>query len=418
MIAAMNAIGPAPTSRHLRLAPVGTIGRFEILGRLAVGGMAEIFLARETGPRSAHRELVVKRVLPQATGSKTHVESFVHEATLCMRLRHPGICAIYEFGEEDETFFLAMEYVDGVSLRDLADRAQAQGGLPVPLAVKIIADVAGALHHAHTAVGEDGEPLGIVHRDVTPENIMVSFDGTVKLIDFGVAKARTQTLQTQKGELKGKFAYMSPEQYQGGALDGRADVFSLGVCLYEALLGGTLFARESEFETVAAILFGESPGSVRESRADVPEAIDVIARRAIEKDREARFATAEAMQLALLRYLASEGALVRDADVAALVRELFPERAAEGPKLDRSPIRRTLRDDLVDVRESTGRYELEYLADSVELDLGKESRRKGRAVAVLGVLVIVAALAALGWSLRAAPVEGGPQSAVVAPESP
>jgi serine/threonine-protein kinase len=320
-----------------------------------------------------------------------------------MRLRHPSICAIYEFGEEDESFFLAMEYVDGVSLRDLADRAQSQGGLPVEVAVKIIADVAGALHHAHTAPGDDGEPLGIVHRDVTPENIMVSFDGTVKLIDFGVAKARTQTLHTQKGELKGKFAYMSPEQYQGGALDGRADVFSLGVCLYEALLGGTLFARESEFETVAAILFGESPGSVRASRADVPEAVDAIARRAIEKDREARFETAAEMQLALLRYLAASDALVRDIDVAEWVTGLFPERAAEGPKLDRSPIRRTLRDDVIDVRDATGRYELEYMVDSVELDLGKVSRRKQRAVGLLGVLVVIGALTALGLALHSAP---------------
>jgi serine/threonine-protein kinase len=414
----MNAMGHARASGHLRLAPVGTIGRYEILGRLAVGGMAEIFLARETGPRSAHRELVVKRILPQASGNETHVESFVHEATLCMRLRHPSICAIYEFGEEDESFFLAMEYVDGVSLRDLADRAQVEGGLPVPVAVKIIADVAGALHHAHTACGDDGAPLGIVHRDVTPENVMVSFDGAVKLIDFGVAKARTQTHLTQKGELKGKFAYMSPEQYQGGALDGRADVFSLGVCLYEALLGGTLFARETEFETVAAILFGESPGSVRASRADVPEAVDAIARRAIEKDRDARFETAGEMQLELLRYLAACDALVRDVDVAAWVRRLFPERTVEGPKLDRSPIRRTLRDDVIEVRDSTGRYELEYLVDSVELDLGKVSRRKQRAIGLVGALIVLGALGALGWALHSAPPAPGVEETASAPEGP
>jgi serine/threonine-protein kinase len=418
MLSSMNATGRARVAPHLRLAKVGTIGRFDILGRLAVGGMAEIFLARETGPRSSQRELVVKRVLPQAAGNATHVESFVHEATLCMRLRHPSICAIYEFGQEDESFFLAMEYVDGVSLRDLADRAQTKGGLPVALAVKIIADVAGALHHAHRALGDDGEPLGIVHRDVTPENIMVSFDGTVKLIDFGVAKARTQVLQTQKGELKGKFAYMSPEQYQGGSLDGRADVFSLGVCLYEALLGGTLFARDSEFETVAAILFGESPGSVRATRADVPEAIDAIARRAIEKDREARFETAEAMQVELLRYLAAVDGLVRDTDVAELVVALFPERAAEGPKLDRSPMRRTLRDDLIDVRESTGRYELEYMVDSIEMDLGKASRRKERAIAVVCVLLVASALAALGWSLRSSPPADEGTSPIAAPANP
>jgi serine/threonine-protein kinase len=211
---------------------------------------------------------------------------------------------------------------------------------------------------------------------------------------------------------------MSPEQYQGGSLDGRADVFSLGVCLYEALLGGTLFARDSEFETVAAILFGESPGSVRATRADVPEAIDAIARRAIEKDREARFETAEAMQVELLRYLAAVDGLVRDTDVAELVVALFPERAAEGPKLDRSPMRRTLRDDLIDVRESTGRYELEYMVDSIEMDLGKASRRKERAIAVVCVLLVASALAALGWSLRSSPPADEGTSPIAAPANP
>jgi eukaryotic-like serine/threonine-protein kinase len=385
---------------YARLAPVGTIGRYEIIGRLAVGGMAEIFLGRETGPRSASRELVVKRILPKATESAMHVESFVHEATLGMRLRHPVICAIYEFGQEDESFYLAMEYVDGVSLRDFADRALEHGGLPVPIAAKIVADVAGALHHAHTATGDDGVPLGIVHRDVTPENIMIGFDGTVKLLDFGIAKGRSQTLQTQQGELKGKFAYMSPEQYQGSELDGRADVFSLGVCLYEALVGGTLFARGSEFETVAAILFGDSPPSVRDSRADVPEAIDAVARRAIAKSRDERFQSAEELQLALLTHLANSGWVVRETEIAALAVELFPRRAVDGPKLDRSPIRRTLRDDGFErVRESTDRYDLESMVDSVELDLGRDSRRKGMAIGFMALLVVVLAFSALGYSL-------------------
>ncbi len=407
--------GAARVSGVARLAPVGTIGRYEIVGRIAVGGMAEIFLGRETGPRAAQRELVVKRILPKAHDSETHVESFVHEATLCMRLRHPVICAIYEFGQEGESFYIAMEYVHGVSLRELADRARAQGGLPVPIAAKIVADVAGALHYAHTARGDDGEPLGIVHRDVTPENIMIGFDGTVKLLDFGIAKARSQTQKTQQGELKGKFAYMSPEQYQGSDLDGRADVFSLGVCLHEALVGGTLFARGSEFETVAAILFGETPPSVRETRPEVPEAIDAIARLALAKAREQRFQTAEEMQLALLRFLSATRSIVREAEVAALATELFPKRAAEGPKLDRSPIRRTLRDDRIErTRDDTDRYELESIVDSVEIDLGKVSRRKGRAIAAVAFLVVAGALFALGHSL----VSSGPPPPAAASPAP
>ncbi len=266
------------------LSPIGRIGRYDIVGRLASGGMAEIFLARESGPETVQRHVVVKRVLPHAAEDPKMVDMFVHEARLSMNLSHPNICPIYEFGEASGGFFLAMEWVRGVSLRDLIDEVKEP--LPVDFVVRVFAEIAAALHHAHTRTDGRGQPLAIVHRDVTPENIMIGFDGVPKLLDFGVAKAATQTHKTEAGNLKGKFAYISPEQYQGQILDGRSDVFSLGVSLFEALTGENMYARASEYETVAAIVLDPSVPSARARRPDVPDELDSIVRAALAKERE------------------------------------------------------------------------------------------------------------------------------------
>lgn len=327
-------------SQIAQLSPVGRIGRYEILGRLATGGMAEIFLARESGPAGASREVVVKRMLPQTIGKEERMrEMFAQEARLLLRLRHPNICAVHEFNEEHGGFFLAMEWVDGVSLRQLVERAREHGGIPVPIVARVGADVAAALHHAHTRTGDDGRALGIVHRDVSPENVMIGFDGVVKLLDFGVARVQTEgTPQlTKAGELKGKLAYISPEQYRGRQLDGRSDVFSLGVTLYEALTGESLYARANEYETVAAIVLGANPTTVRGKRADVPEPLDRTIIAAIAKDKEDRFATAEELETSLLHVLESSQA-VRPADLARYVGELFATEREQGPALDRTPL--------------------------------------------------------------------------------
>ncbi|MFK7991080.1 MAG: serine/threonine protein kinase [Sandaracinaceae bacterium] len=315
------------------LSPVAKIGRYDVIGRLASGGMAEIFLARESGPHNLDRHLVVKRILPHVADDERMVEMFLHEAKLCMNLKHPNICPIYEFAEEAGTLFLAMEWVRGASLRDLIDQT---GPLPLPLAVKICADVAGALHHAHTVTDTRGKRLEIVHRDVNPENVMVGFDGVPKLLDFGVAKAATQRKhKTEAGNLKGKFAYISPEQYQGQELDGRSDVFSLGVTLYEAITGQSLYDRASEYETVAAIVLDPDIPSLRASNPDVPPELDAIVQTALAKDRDQRYSSADELQRALMTFAGREGWTIRSADVSSTLRRLAPNMVDAEPTLDR-----------------------------------------------------------------------------------
>ncbi|HJK89810.1 MAG TPA: serine/threonine-protein kinase [Polyangiaceae bacterium LLY-WYZ-15_(1-7)] len=380
------------------LPPVGSIGRYEVLGRLAVGGMAEIFLAAESGPREVWRPVVVKRILPHVAEDEDYVESFVQEAGLSLRLNHPNVCAVYEFGEEAGRFYLAMEYVRGVRLGDLVDRASP---LPIPLVARIVADVAAALQHAHLAEDERGEPLGIVHRDVTPDNVMVGFDGRVKLLDFGIAKAATQQKKTEAGVLKGKVAYMSPEQYQGERLDGRADLFSLGACFFEALTGQNPFERGAEAQTVAAILFEDTP-SARALRPEIPEVLDDLLQGMLAKDPERRTRSAEFVVREIDAWLAGTGKQVRDGDVAAFLKATFPGAAEQTPELDRTPLEAPRRKPSA-MDSAAFHAELDGLVEETQ----RAARRKRALVAVLAALLVLGAGGAVLWKvLTAAPPPG------------
>ncbi|HEY8429809.1 MAG TPA: serine/threonine-protein kinase [Sandaracinaceae bacterium] len=405
-----------PVVRSLAaLTPVGKIGRYDVIGRLATGGMAEIFLARESGPKTVERHVVVKRVLPHVAQDARLVEMFVHEARLCMNLSHPNICPIYEFGDAGGSFFLAMEWVRGISLRDLLERVT--GPLPIPFLVRVFADIAGALHHAHTCTDGAGNPLSIVHRDVTPENIMIGFDGVPKLLDFGVAKTAGQKHKTEAGNLKGKFAYISPEQYQGLPLDGRSDVFSLGVCMYEALTGKNIYERASEYETVAAIVLDPEVPSVRDSRADVPEELDAIVRRAMAKERRERTQSADELQEALLAFANARGMSQRHADVARTVRALVPDLASAPPKLDRRPPTQTGAFVAEERRpapsDAMSALLLAQQADEEAEELLGARRRTGRLVAIVSAIVILVSLSILGWVITRprAPATSAPASA-------
>ncbi len=386
------------------LEPIARIGRYDVIGRLASGGMAEIFLARESGPHTVQRHLVLKRILPHMTDDERMVEMFVHEAKLCMNLSHPHICPIFEFGDDDGAFFLAMEWVRGVSVRDLIDRVG--GPLPIPLVTQVFADVAGALHHAHTCTDQAGRPLAIVHRDVNPENVMVGFDGVTKLLDFGVAAAATERKhKTEAGNLKGKFAYISPEQYQGLPLDGRSDVFSLGVSLYEALTGKGLYERASEYETVAAIVLDPDVPSLREVRPDVPEELDRIVARALAKDRDQRYPNADELQSDLDAFNARAGYRLRPADIADDLRRLVPDLVNAEPTLDRRPptVRgKTLRDTPAPDERPSGSAELRAMVLAAEADEDAEDflgqrRRGGRIFVIVSAVVILVSIAVVAW---------------------
>lgn len=337
-LAALSSSGPRVPFAALHRAPaIARFGRYELLGRIAFGGMAEIFLAREAGAEGrGGRFVVVKRVLPHVAADAEFVAMFKDEARLAMQLNHPNICHVYAFGEEQGAYFLAMEWVNGMPLSKVLRRARDAGGLPLPIALKVVAHVADALDHAHRAADQTtGEPLGIVHRDVSPQNVMVSYDGVVKLLDFGIAKASSHSTRTEAGVVKGKFAYMAPEQCLGEVIDARADVFALGVCLYELVDGRNPFKRQTEFDTMRALVYEEAP-PLAELYPHVPPGLDTVVARALAKRPEDRFQSAAELHLALEKVLAQMGEIVPTARIAECMEDLFANEIKAGPRLDTS----------------------------------------------------------------------------------
>ncbi len=281
-----------------------TSSRRYVLGhRIARGGMAEIFRARQLGAEGFDKEVVVKRILPELSADPSFIDMFIDEARLGAMLDHPHIVDVLDFDRADGAWFMVMEYVDGQDLKDLIDAAVEQTGYGVPAmrVVELGMQMADALDYAHNATDRSGQRLGLVHRDVSPRNIMVTRDGRGKLMDFGIAKAAERVTRTQVGIVKGKCAYMSPEQIHGKELDGRSDIFSLGVCLWEALTGCPAFAGENPIETVQQVLARDPLAPSRVNPA-VPESLDAIILKAICKERDGRYASAEAFQHALSRW--------------------------------------------------------------------------------------------------------------------
>jgi eukaryotic-like serine/threonine-protein kinase len=307
------------------LGPGRQFGPYELLGRIARGGMAEIYLARDRPAPGAERLLVVKCILPGIAEEERFVRMFEREARIALRLKHPGICPVYELGCHEGRYYLAMEWIEGASLLELLQRThERRVPLPLPVVLKIAASVAEALDSVHHARNEHGRPLGLIHRDVSPHNVVISWDGMVKLLDFGVAKVRSEATQTQAGMVLGKFGYLAPEQCRGEPLDSRCDVFALGVVLFEALTGRRLYRRQTELDTLKAIV-GEPVPSVRVHRPDLPRELDAIMRRALAKHPADRFTSAGHMALALHQFLSQRGTLVTSSHVAHVMREHFAE---------------------------------------------------------------------------------------------
>ncbi len=264
------------------------VGKYELIRELAVGGMAEVFLARTAGPMGFEKQLVLKRILPHLAKDPAFVEMFLSEATLAARLTHPNIVQIFDFGESDGTYFLAMEYIDGPTLRGLLEEAyRRQVALPPVVCARIIANACEGLAFAHDFRDPaTGQPLGIVHRDISPDNILLSRQGAVKVVDFGIAKAAGQRHRTQTGIIKGKLAYMPPEQVRAQPLDRRVDVYALGVVFYELLTGQRPFEAPTDASLMQSILF-EQPMPAVLRNPDLPEPVQHILRRAISQGRRA-----------------------------------------------------------------------------------------------------------------------------------
>ncbi len=325
----------------INLPAIGQFGPYDILGRLAMGGMAEILLARETveGTESVieqGRFLVVKKILPHYATEQDFVDMFLDEARIGLRLSHPNITHFYKFGEHEGSYYIAMEWVNGQPLGRVIRRARKRGGLPIPISAHLIARVADALHHAHTASSADGEPMDLIHRDVSPHNVMVSYDGNVKLLDFGIAKAEQQSHKTTAGTVKGKFSYMAPEQCMGKKIDHRIDVFALGVCLYETLTGRTLYRRDSEILTMRAIIEEPVP-SLYDRMPDAPPELEKIVKKSLAKNADDRFQSASEMQDALQSFLTRGQHMVTGRRVGELMNTLFTQEINRGPTIDSTP---------------------------------------------------------------------------------
>ncbi len=319
----------------MSLRPVERYGRFEILGRIGRGGMAEILLARERSKAGGTRHLVIKRILPEVADDAEMLRMFLDEARVVMGLSHPNLCQIYDVGEQDGAWYIAMEWVNGATLHQLIRRAMADNYVDAAIMARIIGQCAEALHHAHTARDGEGRLTGLVHRDVSPHNLMVAYDGRVKLLDFGIAKTVSSTHRTEAGVVKGKVCYMAPEQWLSDPLDGRTDVFALGACLVEALTGEVMFKRDTQMEVMRAILDGTVP-EIALHNPKAPPALIAIAERALARHPQDRFQTALEMSLAIERFLASLAEPCGPTRVAEYARALLPAEVELGPVLERS----------------------------------------------------------------------------------
>jgi serine/threonine-protein kinase len=304
---------------------IGTaqLGKYELLRRIAVGGMGEVFLARERGVAGFDRIVVVKRLLPELAEKPDLVEMFIDEARIAGQVSHPNIVQIHDFGHADDAYFLAMEYVAGQNLSRITDRADDADGLPLAMAVHIVAELTRGLDAAHRARDADGRPLGIVHRDISPHNVLVSYGGDVKLMDFGIAKAANKTHRTEAGTIRGKLCYMSPEQARGDDLDVRSDIFAAGVVLWELTVGDELFAGDGVVETIRAVCEAPIPRP-SERVPDYPPELERIVMAALDRDRAERTATASELGSALRAFLVDSRLHVDRDELGAFVAELFP----------------------------------------------------------------------------------------------
>jgi serine/threonine protein kinase len=310
------------------VAEVGsTANSYQILARLATGGMAEIFLARGVSTTGVERYCVLKRILRNRATDVSFVRMFLDEARLAAQLQHPHVAQLYDVGKLGDSYFFTMEYVHGETVRSIAQRALSlRRELPLGVVLTIVAGAAAGLHHAHERIGVDGRPLAIVHRDVSPSNLMVSYEGTVKVVDFGVAKANDRANETRSGTVKGKISYLSPEQARGSpAIDRRSDLFSLGIVLWELLVLERLYKRGSDFENMSAIV-NEPPVAPSTKRAGIPLELDAIALRLLAKDPHDRFETADDLVDALEGVSARSGALISPSALARFLKEMFGQR--------------------------------------------------------------------------------------------
>tara|TARA_R110002096_G_scaffold423452_1_gene630587 strand:- start:50399 stop:53155 length:2757 start_codon:yes stop_codon:yes gene_type:complete len=304
-------------------------GKYYLLERINVGGMAEVFRAKQFGVEGFERLVAVKRILPNIAEDKEFIEMFVDEAKISVQLNHANIAQVFDLGHEEGSYYIALEHIHGRDLRAIFDRNRNQGEpMPVPQACFVIMKVCEGLDYAHNKRDESGRELALVHRDVSPQNVIVSHEGEVKLIDFGIAKAAGRGSQTQAGILKGKFGYMSPEQVRGLPVDRRSDVFSCGIVLYELLTGERLFVGESDFSTLEKVRNVEILPPSTYNRKIQPE-LERIVLKALAKDVEDRYQNAIDLHDELQAFVYTSGEFYSRKDLASWMKQLWSQEIKE-----------------------------------------------------------------------------------------
>ena len=310
-------------------------GKYYLLERINVGGMAEVFRAKAYGVEGFERLLAVKRILPQIAADEEFIEMFIDEAKIAVQLNHANIAQIFDLGKVDDAYFIALEYIHGKDLRAIFDRCRSLGETtPIPQACFVVMKVCEGLDYAHNKRDSSGREMSLVHRDVSPQNVLVSYEGEVKLVDFGIAKAAGKASKTQAGILKGKFGYMSPEQVRGLPLDRRSDIFSMGIILYELLTGERLFLGETDFSTLEKVRNVEIlPPSTYNRK--ISDELEQIVMRALAKDVDDRYQNAIDLHDDLQAYMYTSGEFYSRKDLAAWQKRTFArEIEEEGRKLE------------------------------------------------------------------------------------
>ncbi|MGE0784793.1 MAG: serine/threonine-protein kinase [Sandaracinaceae bacterium] len=370
--------------------PLGRLGSYDLLKLLAQGGMGRVYLARERGEGGFTRLVALKKIHDHLSRERAFVDMFLDEARIASRIQHPHVCSVYDFGRAGNAYFIAMEYLKGLPLsevlRELGTRPPEDSPERFRMGAHLLAQACEGLHAAHELRDSQGRLLQVVHRDVSPHNLFVTFDGTARVLDFGIARAVDRVAESTTGRVKGKFAYMAPEQALGKEVDRRADVFSLGVILWELLTLERLFRRDSPAETVLLVVSEPVPAPSMVA-PQIPYQLERIAMRALSRDPDKRFASCREMAAALTRATGQLGPPVTAGDAEDWMRKLFPGEAERAHS-----IYTTFSHDMLDPVEVTGQRVKSTTSGQLS------SRRRGRSTGVpiavaLGITAVAAAAA-------------------------
>ena len=325
--------------------------RYRPLFKLDSGGMAEVYVAEADSLGGFTKKVAIKRILPGLLKEERFVRMFLDEARLSLHLNHANIVTVFDLGKSDNTYFIVMEYVEGLNLKSLLEAQSMRGtlGLPVPLVGWVVNEILKGLDYAHRLVDAEGQSLNIVHRDISPPNILISWNGEIKLTDFGLAKATTQLEATDPGVVKGKFAYLSPEAAYGQPIDHRADVFAVGILAFEMLTGRQLFVGDTDFQIVEAVRRAEIP-SMRALNPDIPEGLEQIIRKSLAREPDERYQTASDFADDVLSFLFSHSLKVSSRDLRAYLEDFREQAVVRAKQHVSNLILELIKDELLQFR--------------------------------------------------------------------